>query len=331
MDMKNGGAAVAALLIAAGVPGIAYSQGKGAADNYPSKPIRFLVPYAPGGPTDILARVVGAKLTEKWGQQVIVDNRSGANGAIAAELAAKSPPDGHTLFLGNTSILTINPALYAKLPYDAAKDFAPVNLTVAAPLVLVLQSSMPVKTVDDLVKLARAKPGTLSYGSSGSGGVAHLAGELMESLTGVDMIHVPYKGASLMVNDVLAGQVTMSFAGTVTALPHVKSGRLRALGVTTPKRAASLPDIPSIAETIPGYDVSPWYGVLVPAATPKPLIAKLAAEINRITGMSDVSSKLQSDGGDIVSAGPEAFQAMITKERAKWAKLVKDAGIKLEQ
>lgn len=317
------------LVMALAAP-VAMSQERPAADNYPVKPIRFIVPYAPGGPTDILARIIGQKLTESWGQQVLVENRGGANGLIAAELAIRAPADGHTLFLGNTSILTINPALYARLPYDAEKDFAPVNLTVAAPLVLVVHPSTAVRSVSELVKLAKARPGQLTFASSGSAGVSHLAGELLESLTGIDMTHVPYKGTAPAVVDLLSGQVSLTFSSAVSVMPHVKAGRLRGLGVTTPKRAPSLPDMPSIAEAVPGYDVSPWYGVLVPAGTPRAVVMKLHEAIVRIVADKEVEKRLTADGGSIVSAGPAAFADTIRREKVKWAKVVKAANIRLE-
>jgi tripartite-type tricarboxylate transporter receptor subunit TctC len=305
-------------------------QERAGAESYPTKPIRFIVPYAPGGPTDILARIVGQKLTERWGQQVLVDNRGGANGLIAAELAARSPADGQTLFLGNTSILTINPSLYAKLPYDPEKDFAPVNLTVAAPLVLVVHPSTAVRSVSELVKLAKARPGQLTFASSGSAGVAHLSGELLKYLTNIDLTHVPYKGTAPAVTDLLSGQVSLTFSSAVSVMPHVKAGRLRGLGVTTPRRAPSLPELPAIAESVPGYDVSPWYGVLVPAGTPRAVVMKLHEEIARIVAASDVAKRLTVDGGSIVSAGPAEFGDTIRQERIKWANVVKAASIRLE-
>jgi tripartite-type tricarboxylate transporter receptor subunit TctC len=299
-------------------------------DTYFSKPLRFIVPYAPGGPTDVLARVIGQKLTERWGQPVVVENRSGANGAIGAEQAARAPGDGYTLFLGNTSILTINPALYSKLPYDADKDFAPVNYTVAAPLILVVHPSTPVRTVNDLVKLAKSRPGELTFASAGSGGVAHLSGELLEYLAKIDMVHVPYKGAGPAVIDLISGQVSMTFTSTVSVMQHIHAGRLRGIAVTTPKRAPSLPNVPSIAESVPGYDVSPWYGVLVPAGTPRAIIGRLNDEITRIVSAPDVRQRLTADGGAVVSAGPAEFARIIREERAKWAKVVKAAHIKLD-
>lgn len=310
--------------------GIAIAQDRRAAGDYPSRPIRFIVPYAPGGPTDIIARLLGHKLTERWGQQVVIDNRGGANGVIGAELAARAAPDGYTLFLGNAGVLTSNPALYARLPYDPRKDFSPVNLTVAAPLLLVAHPSLGVKTVPDLVALARARPGRLSFASGGAGGVAHLAGELLKVMTATNAVHVPYKGAGPALTGLLSGQVAFNFTSTVAAMPHVKAGKLYGVAVTTAKRSRSLPDIPSIAETIPGYEVRPWYGVLVPAGTPRRIIDRLNREIAGIVRSRDVEERLTVDGGEVVGESPEEFAKTITEEIAKWTRLVKEAGIKLD-
>jgi tripartite-type tricarboxylate transporter receptor subunit TctC len=306
------------------------AQEKSAADMYPSRSIRFIVPYAPGGPTDVLARILAQKFTERWGQPVIVENRSGANGAIGAELVAKSAPDGHVLFLGNTSILTINPVIYKRLPYDAERDFQPVNLTVAAPLLLVVHTSTGVKTVRDMVALARAPGSALTFASSGTGGVAHMAGELMKILGRIDLIHVPYKGAGPATADLIAGQVAMTFTSTVSVMQYVKAGRLRGIAVTTPKRAPTLPDIPAIAETVPGYDVSPWYGVLVPAGTPLAIVNKLNAEITRAVAAPEITQRLAGDGGTVVNNGPDEFAKIIQAERAKWLRVVQASGIKGE-
>lgn len=308
----------------------AHAQDAPRTDAYPARAMRFIVPYAPGGPTDVLARIVGQKLTERWGQPVVVENRSGANGAIGAELVARSPGDGHTLFLGNTSILTINPALYAKLPYDADRDFAPVNLTVTAPLILVVHPSTAVRTVPEMVRLAKARPGQLTFASAGTGGVAHLSGEMLKHLAKIDLTHVPYKGAGPAVVDLISGHVSMTFTSTVSVMQHVNAGRLRGIAVTTPKRAPSLPQIPSIAESVPGYDVSPWYGVLVPSGTPRAVITRLHEEISRIVAAPDIAQRLTTDGGTVVSLGPTEFAQVIRDERTKWAQVVKAARIKAE-
>lgn len=309
---------------------IAAAQDKSGADSYPAKAIRFIVPYAPGGPTDILARILGQKLTERWGQPVVVDNRAGANGAIGAELVSKSPADGSVLFLGNTSILAINPAVYRRLPYDAERHFQPVNLTVSAPLILVVHPSTGVKSVRDMIALAKAPGAGLTFASSGTGGVSHMSGELMKMMAKINLIHVPYKGAGPAALNVITGECALTFTSTVSVMPHVKAGRLRGVAVTTPKRDALLPDIPAIAETIPGYDVSPWYGVLVPAGTPLAIVNKLHAEISRIVLAPDIAQRLAADGGTVVNRGPEEFAKIIMTERAKWARVVQATGFKTD-
>ncbi len=308
----------------------ARAQEKSVADAYPAKPIRLVVPYAPGGPTDVLARILGQKLGERWGQPVIVENRSGGNGVIGAEFVAKAPGDGYTLLLGNTSVLTVNPAIYAKLPYDVEKQFQPVTLSVAAPLLLVVHPSTNVTSVGQLIALAKSQRAALTYASAGTGGVANMSGELLKILAKIDMVHVPYKGAGPAVTDLVAGQVAMTFTSTVSVMPFVKAGRLRGLAVTTPKRAPTLPQIPAIAETVPGYDVSPWYGVLATAGTPLPIVHKLHAEIVRIVAAPDVAQRLTGDGGTVVNSTPEAFADTLRAERAKWVRVVKQAGIRAE-
>jgi tripartite-type tricarboxylate transporter receptor subunit TctC len=291
------------------------------------------VPYSPGGPTDILARLLGQKFTERWGQPVVVDNRAGANGSIGAEMLAKSPADGSVLFLGNTSILTINPAVYRRLPYDAEKHFQPVNLTVSAPLILVVHPSTGVKTVRDMVALAKMpnrNNANLTFASSGTGGVSHMSGELMKTLAKIDLTHVPYKGAGLAALHVLTGECAMTFTSAVSVMPHVKAGRLRGVAVTTPKRDPLLPEVPAIAETIPGYDVSPWYGVFVPGGTPMAIVNKLHAETTRIVQAPDIAQRLAADGGTVVSHGPEAFAKIIQAERASWARVVQATGFKAD-
>jgi len=292
--------------------------------------VRIIVPYAPGGPTDIVARLLGQRMTETWGHPVVADNRAGANGNIAAELVAKSAPDGHTLFIGNTSVLTINPHTYKKIAYDPIKDFVPISLVVAAPLLLVVHPSLPAKDVKSLVTLARSKPGELAYASSGRGGISHLAAELFRMSTGTSLIHVAYKGAGLAANDVYAGQVAMSFTSAVSTMHHVNAGRLRALGVTSAKRQQSLPQVPTIAETVPGYEVDPWYGVLAPGGTPETVIKRVHAEIVRIAKLPDVGPRLTADGGDVVANTPAEFTAIIRKELDKWGTVVRKAGVDLQ-
>jgi tripartite-type tricarboxylate transporter receptor subunit TctC len=300
------------------------------AQPYPTKTVRIIVPYAPGGPTDIVARLLGQRMSETWGQPVVADNRAGANGNIAAELVAKAAPDGHTLFIGNTSVLTINPHTYKKIAYDPIKDFTPISLVVAAPLVLVVHPSLPAKDVKGLVALARSKPGELAYASSGRGGISHLAAELFRMSTGTSLIHVAYKGAGLAANDVYAGQVALSFTSAVSTMHHVNAGRLRALGVTSAKRQRTLPQVPAIAETVPGYEVDPWYGVLAPAGLPEAIVKRVHAEIVRIAKLPDVGPRLTADGGDVVANAPGEFAAIIKQELDKWGTVVRQAGVDLQ-
>jgi len=322
MSVRNAATVLGLALTAAA--GIAHAQA------YPTKTVRIIVPYAPGGPTDIVARLLGSRMTETWGQPVVADNRAGANGNIAAELVAKSAPDGHTLFIGNTSVLTINPHTYKKISYDTIKDFTPISLVVAAPLVLVVHPSLPAKDVKGLVALARAKPGELAYASSGRGGISHLAAELFRMSTGTSLIHVAYKGAGLAANDVYAGQVAMSLTSSVSSMPHVNAGRLRALGVTSAKRQQSLPQVPAIAETVPGYEVDPWYGVLAPAGVPEAIVKRVHAEIVRIAKLPDIGPRLTADGGDVVANTPAEFAVIIRKELDKWGMVVRKAGVDLQ-
>ena len=316
----------AVLAIAAAGP----ASGQGA-DNYPNKPIRFIVPFTPGGPNDILARLVGQKLSERWSQQVAVDNRGGANGIIGADAAAKSPADGYTLFLGNAGVLTTNPALYSKLPYDAERDFAPVNLMATAPFLLVVQPKLGAKSLPELIKLAKSRDGQLNFGSGGVGATAHLAGELLNFMAGIKTQHVAYKGAAPALADLLGGRLTFTFTSTVEALPHLKSGQLLALGITSPQRSTALPDVPAIAETLSGYEVRPWYGVLVPAKTPRPIVDKLYREVSTVLQAPEVVKQLTTGGAEVVSLAPEEFSKTITREIAMWKKLAREANLKLEQ
>ncbi len=298
--------------------------------NYPSKPIKLIVPYAAGGPTDIVARVVGQKLTERINQQLVIENRGGANGIIGMEVAAKAPADGYNLVLGGAGVLGSNPAFYAKLPYDAQKDYAPISLITAAPLLLVVNSSLGVKSVPELVKLARSKPGELSYGSGGLGGVAHLAGELLSYMGGVKTTHIAYKGAAPAFQDLVGGQLAFTFTSTVSAIPHLKSGKIAGIGVTWSKRTPALPDVPSISDFYPGYEVRVWYGFLAPAKTPRPIIDKLNAELEQVIRQPEVSQRFAADGGEAVGGPPEAFAKVIAQEIAIWTRLAKDTGLKLE-
>jgi tripartite-type tricarboxylate transporter receptor subunit TctC len=315
----------AALFIA-----VAFSGGA-AAQAWPEKPVRFVVGFTPGGPSDILARALGQKLAELWAQQVVIENRPGAGGNIGAELVAKSAPDGTTWLLGNNSILATNQSLYAKLGYDPVKDFAPVALVAVQPNILVVNPSVPASSVKELIALAKAKPGALNYASSGSGAAAHLAGELFKAMTGVDMIHVPYKGAQPALTDVMAGQAQLMFATSASVIPYIKAGRLRALAVTTSQRSASAPELPTVSEAgVPGFEAITWHGVVVPAATPRPLVERLNADIVKVLRMRDLRERLESLGAELAPGTPQDFADYIAREIPKWAKVVKDSGARAE-
>ena len=300
------------------------------AQDYPSKPIRIIVPYPPGGPTDILARVVAAKLAEKLGQPITIDNKAGASGMIGADMVAKAAPDGYTL-LANASIHVINPSVQAKSPYDAIKDFAPVSLIADVPLVLVVTQTLPAQSVKELIALGKAKPGTLNFASSGNAAAPHLAGEAFKIATGVDMQHVPYKGSGPAVSDLIGGQVQLMFDSLPSSIGHIKSGKLRALAVTTSKRAGALPDLPTVAESgVPGFDISTWYGVWAPAGTPKQIVNRISAEIAAIVRTPEIRERLASLGAEPVGDTPEEFAAYTRSELAKWARIVKASGAKAD-
>jgi tripartite-type tricarboxylate transporter receptor subunit TctC len=299
------------------------------AQSYPAKTVRMIVGYPPGGPTDLIARIVSQKLTESWGRQVIVDNRPGASGMIGAELTVRAAPDGYTLLMVPVTY-AVTPSLYAKMAYDAAKDLAPVAQVAAAPFILVVHPTLPVKTVKDLINLARSRPGQLNYASASTGGMPHLAGELFNTMTGVKMVHIPYKGAAPATIDLLAGNVSLMFNNMLSAMPQVKNGRLRAIAVTSSKRSAAVPELPAIAETVPGYEASGWYAAFAPAATPREVIAKINNDMNRIMKMPDVMQRLAGDGVEAVGNTPEQFGAYLRAEIAKWGKVVKASGAKAD-
>lgn len=293
------------------------------AQTYPAKPIRLIVPYPAGGPADVLARLIGQKLTEKWGQAVLVDNRGGANTIIGMDLTAKAAPDGYTLVIGTTAMAT-NPGLVATLPFDGIRDFAPITNLVYSSFVLVVHPSVPANSVQELIALGRARPGQLSFGSGGTGSPTHLSGELFKTMTRVDMVHIAYKGMAPALADLLAGQIQVLFSDPLVALPHVKSGRLRALGVTSAKRFASAPEIPTIAEAgLSGYESGVWYGVLAPAGTPPPVIGQIHSEIVAILALPEVKDRLNLIGGTVIGDTPEAFAAFIKAETAKWTPLAR--------
>jgi tripartite-type tricarboxylate transporter receptor subunit TctC len=299
------------------------------AQNFPSKPIRMIVGFAPGGGTDATARPIAQKLGEIFGQQVIVDNRPGAGGNIAADIVAKSNPDGYTILMGTIAALSINPSLYAKLPFDPEKDLLPVTQAVDSTNVLSLHPSVAAGSVKELIALAKSK--SLSYGSSGVGGTGHLAGELFNVMASTKLVHIPYKGGGPAMIDLVAGQVQIVFATAASAVPQIKNGRIKGLAVTTLKRSALMPELPTMNESgMPGYDANNWYGVLVPANTPRAIINVLNRETVKVINMPEVKSILFSQGLDAAPTTPEAFGAYIKAERSKWAKVIKAAGIKAE-
>jgi len=302
-----------------------------ATDVYPAKALRLIVPFPPGGPADALARLVGDKLSASLGKAVVVDNRPGAGGNIGMELGARSAPDGYTLVLAPAGNLTVNPFLYRNVPYDVGRDFAPVTVIAAVPNVLVVHPSVPAKSVAELVRHAKAHPGTLNYSSPGNGSGAHLAGELFKSMTGVDIVHIPFNGIAPAVTAVVGGQVQIMFAGAPSALPQVKAGRLVALGVASPKRIAAAPDLPTLAESgLPGFDVTSWYSIVVPSGTPNDIIARLRSEIASALTQPDIQEKLAGLGAEPIGNTPAEFAAMLKVETAKWGKIVKDANIQVE-
>ena len=300
------------------------------AQTYPTKPIRFIVGFAPGGATDIIARALAQKLSDVFGQQVVVDNRAGGGGTIAASMTAKSPPDGYTMLMGTISTLATNVSTYKNLPYDPLRDFAPVTLAAATPYFVTVNAAMP-STLKDFIALAKAKPGQINFGSSGAGGGAHLSAELFRALAGIELTHIPYKGAALALTDVMAGQIQMSFSQPLIVLPHLKTGRVKALAITSAKRSSALPDYPTIAESgVPGYESSSWQGIVVPAGTPPAIIARLHTELVKGLRAKDIGERLAAEGTDPGGNSPAEFGAYIKREIEKWARVVKSAGIKTE-
>jgi tripartite-type tricarboxylate transporter receptor subunit TctC len=298
---------------------------------YPTRPIRFIVPFTPGGSGDIFARPIAQKMSESMGQQVVVENRPGSGGVVGTEAAAKAPPDGYTMMMGLTANIAVNPALYAKLPYDPLRDFAPVTLIASAPYVLLVPSSLPAHNVKELIALARAKPGQLAYVSLGSGSMGHLSGEMLASLAGVKLLHVPYKSLGQAIPDLISGQVQLLFLGIASAQAQVKSGKLRAIAVSGAKRSRMMPQLPTVAETgVKGFDLTGWYGAFVPAGTPQDIIARLHKEIVRALQMPDVRERLSADGAEVVGNSPRDFDAFVRSELVKWAKVVKLSGAKAE-
>jgi tripartite-type tricarboxylate transporter receptor subunit TctC len=302
-----------------------------AAQAYPNKPITVIVPFAAGGTTDILARVVGQALTKELGQTVIVDNRAGAGGNIGAALAAKSPADGYTLFMGTVGTHAINQSLYRKMPFDPIKDFAPLTRVAMVPNLLVANPAKPFKNVKELIAYARANPGRVNFGSSGSGSSIHLSGELFNSLAKVDMVHVPYKGSAPAVTDLVGGNIDIMFDNMPSAIQHVRSGRLRALAVTTAKRSPELPDVPTIAEAgVPGYEATSWFGMFAPASTPATIVTRLNGALVKVLADPEVKKKLAEQGAEAYSEKPDQFAAFIRTETAKWTKVVQASGARAD-
>ncbi len=309
--------------------GFLLPQFAAAQSGYPSRPVRLVVPSAAGGGTDTVARVIAQKLSESLGQQFIVDNRPGAGQMIGTESVAKSPPDGYTLLM-SASTLALNPIMYKKVPYDAVRDFAPVTQVASLPAVLLVHPSLPVKTVPELIALAKRRPGQIDFASAGIGTLPQISVELLKSMAGINLVHIPYKGSAPGMIALLSGQVSVMVPNLFTSLPHIRAGKLRALGVTTAKRVDALPELPAIAETVPGYEFSQWYGVLAPAGTPREIVARLHVEIARTLRLPELRARLAHDGAEPVGSTPEDFAALIRSETVKWAKVVKAAGIRPE-
>ena len=302
-----------------------------AAQSYPSKPIRILVGFSPGGGTDVMARLIGQKLTEAWNAQVVVENRPGAGGVLAADLTAKAAPDGYTLMIGHVNSHGIAPAAMSKMPYDAARDFAPVILIGTTPNMLVANAGTGAKSLDDIVRAARANPGKLTFGSAGNGSSQHLATEMFKLAAKVDVLHIPYKGSGQMIPDLIAGQIGYSFDTMTAITPHVKSGKVTPIATTRLKRSPAYPNLPTVAELgYPGFDVSTWYGLMAPAGTPAEIVTRLNREVDRILTLPEVKEKLNSVGAEDGGGSPEQFGKFVRDEIAKYSKIVKEAGVKLD-
>lgn len=314
-----------AVAFAAGLSTLATSAW---ADSYPSKPVRMIVGFPPGGPNDIVARVVSEKLEGWLGQPVIVDNRPGAGGNIGTEITARAEPDGYTLLMGSTGPQAINPAVYPRLSFDVLRDLAPVSLVAQVPSVLVVNPQVPARTVSELISFGKQQPGGLRYGSGGYGTTLHLSGELFKSLAGIEMLHVPYKGTAPAISDLAGGQTHVMFAALPSVMPLVRAGKLRVIAVTTRERSQALPDVPTIAESgLPGYEMAPWFGVFATAGTPKPVINRLSQAIHKVVAMPAVKEALEKQGAEPITNNPEEFSALLRTEIAKWSKIVKEANI----
>jgi len=310
----------------------AIAAGAGAAvpDTYPSKPIRFIVPYPTGGAPDLMARMIGTKLTERWGQQVLVDNRAGANGVIATETTAHAPRDGYTLMMGSVATHGINPAMYAKAPFDSQNDFTFITQIGFTPMIIVANPSVKAGSIKELIALAKAKPGQLTFGSSGSGSVGHLAGEMFNTAAGVQLTHVPYKGMAIATTDLIGGQISLTFGNILNSLPYIKAGRLIAIGVTSTTRSPVFPDVQAVAEVLPGFEAILWWGVMAPAGLPKPIADKLHTEILRILNQPEMKERWAKEGTVITGSTREQLAAMVRTDRERWGKVVKSTGARVE-
>ena len=297
---------------------------------YPSKSIKIVVPFPVGGIADTFSRAIGGKLAETWGQPVVIENRAGAGGNIGADLVAKSPPDGYTLVMGNIGTHAVNQSLFKTMPFDAMKDFVPIAHVLDAEGLLVVHPSVSAKTVPELIALARSQPGRMTYASAGPGTTSHLAGELFKSVAKVDIVHVPYKGNSPAITDLVGGQTQMIFATMPTVLPMVKAGRLRAVAVIGPQRSPALPDIPTVAESLPGFEVSNWIGLFAPAGTPPEIVARLNAEVQKVMRSPEIEKRLETEGAKFISTTPQSFAAFQRAEADKWARAIREANIKVE-
>ena len=316
---------VAAVVLVAGTLGMA------AAQPYPNKTIRLVTPYAPGGGTDIIARLLAQKLTENVGQSVVVENRTGGGGIVGTEVAARAAPDGYTILMGTTGPLALNPSLYPKLPYDVQRDFVPIMLIATAPHLLAVHPSIPARTVKELIAVAKANPGKLTFSSGGNGGSSHLSGEMFNMLAGVKMMHVPYRGTGPAAIAVVTGEVGLSFVDVLTTLPHVKSGRLQGLAVSGAKRSVVAPHLPTIMEAgLKDYESGVWYGVLAPARTPPEIISRLNSELSKVIRDSAVSTRLAAEGSEVVGGSPEQFSSYMKAELERWAKVVKAANVRID-
>ena len=318
-------AGVLIILMAEGIPNPAQAQ------TWPSKPIRIVIAQAPGSATDVISRVVGNQLSVSLEQPIVIDARPGAGGALGTEVAARSAPDGYTLFMANNSTHGSNPAVYAKLPYDAIKDFAPISFVASVPYVLVVDPSLPVKSVQEFIALVKSRPGKMNYASAGNGSTHHFCGELLKSMTGIDIQHIPYKGSGPGIAGLLGGEVSMMFANVADIGSQVKGGKVKALAVTTPRRSSLLPDVPTMPEAgLPDFEITSWFGLLAPAGTPAPIIGRLNAETVKVLGRADVKATLAAQGLEVAPSTPEQFAAHIKSEIAKFTKIGKAAGIKAE-